>query len=152
MQKTLRILILCTLVLSSSAAYPAQYSDIGGSAFLYYLVQQQVHPGQFSDIGGSAFRVSAFDMLKLCESENSTDNLSCLFFIGGVQSSTQRSSALNPNTPFAICLPGEVTWGQSMKMFIKFANEHPNLLPSHAATVMDMMYRESFPIGPCSKE
>ena len=125
MRKTLRILSLCTLVLCSSAAHPAQNIDMTGSAF---------------------------DLLRICESEDEIEIVSCLSFIGGVQASTQWSSDLNPNTPFAICLPRKVTWGQSVKMFIKFANENPNLLHSRAAAVMDVMYRTSFPIGPCSKE
>jgi hypothetical protein len=123
MQKALRILTLCTLALCSSAAH----SDASQSP------------------ANSAFRI-----LSACESREDFKQTACIYYIGGVIGTIKNMDDLLPKSPVP-CLPEQLTWGQGVKMFEKYANDHPENLHYQAASVIQMMFLEAFP-GPCSKE
>ena len=79
-------------------------------------------------------------LLSLCESK---DNTGCLYFLAGVSLGIQTANlARDAGTRF--CLPKTFTSGQLRKMFIKSANERPEMLHEEAMTFIGIVTLNPF--------
>ena len=88
----------------------------------------------------SAEALTANTLLSLCESK---ENTGCLYFLAGVSLGIQTANlARDAGTRF--CLPKTLSASQLQRMFIKSANERPEMLHELAGTFIGIVTLNPF--------
>jgi hypothetical protein len=84
-------------------------------------------------------------ILKLCESAATWENGFCSMYLHGVQDTYGMFNAWKQLDREYFCIPDGVTFEQLRKVFIKYANEHPDNLHWAASIMVLGAFNEAFP-------
>ena len=83
-------------------------------------------------------------LLASCEGENIFNQDVCVGYLQAVED-TYNSAAEWKGFESDICAPISVTGGQLIKVWVKYANEHPEKLHLSASDLVLLAYRDAFP-------
>tara|TARA_Y100001938_G_scaffold98467_1_gene134741 strand:+ start:784 stop:1152 length:369 start_codon:yes stop_codon:yes gene_type:complete len=91
----------------------------------------------------TAEALTANTLLRICESKDSKENAQCVLFLAGVSLGIQTANlARDAGTRF--CLPKTLSASQLQRMFIKSANERPEMLHELAGTFIGIVTLNPF--------
>jgi hypothetical protein len=88
--------------------------------------------------------ISANTVLPDCENESIAVQNDCVMYLAGVVDATETWIAFG-QVREVFCIPNDVNLDQLRKIFIKFANEHPEDLHSNAGSVVINALFKAFP-------
>ena len=94
--------------------------------------------------GAMASFQSGSSSLTWCESENSQEKSHCFGYLAAVADTADTLAGWEGFEP-SICVPLGVTGGQLIKVWVKYANEHPEELHLSASSLVLSAYAEAFP-------
>ena len=99
--------------------------------------------GVFGRVDATYF-VNAGDVLAACESEGVDKQNKCVVYLAGIVDATT-SWVDWDMMPKKFCQPDEVTLEQLRKIYVKYANEHPEELHLTASGIAINAFIEAFP-------
>jgi TonB family protein len=114
-------------------------------AIVAMFVIGPVNAAKYYKAGESSQYFGADKMLSLCEGSEPNSRDFCHFYLAGISDthSTLKGWDLLPGKLY--CKPKEVKTKQLRKIFIKFANEHPEVLHLNATGMAINAFIEAFP-------
>ena len=82
----------------------------------------------------------------VCNAQGDSSELSeCIGYISGVVDAGTIASQRNENGKFPVCIPETVSKGQLVRVYLKYADNHPERLHLVAATLVVEALATAFP-------